>query len=73
MDLETDKRLWLDIGEAIAILANVIASRCAESPFCHERPAASALCSRLAESIDDQLDGTGWTVIEAAARAALVQ
>ena len=69
-DLDADKQLGFDIGEAIAALARTIASRCRASAFCVERPATTALCARLVEAVDDQVDGAAWAVIAAAARAA---
>ena len=70
-ELEADKQLWRDIGEAIAALARRIADGCAASAFVAGRPAVAALRERLVESIDDQLEPAAWTVVDAAARAAL--
>jgi hypothetical protein len=70
-DLDTEKRLWSEIGDAIASLARLVADGCDASVFCTERPATSALCARLVEAIDDRIDLAAWTVIEAAAQASL--
>ena len=73
VDLDADKRLWQEVGEALAALARLIADCCGASAFNATRPGTSALCSRLAESIDDQVDGAAWALIEAAARAAVLR
>ena len=70
-DLAADKQIWSAIGDAFAALARRIADGCAASAFVGDQPALSALCDRLTQSVDDQLDPDAWRVVDAAARAAL--
>ncbi len=70
-DLDGDKQIWSGVGEAIAALARMLVEGCDTSAFCAAPPSASAVCARLVESIDDQVDVAAWRLIEAAAGAAV--
>ena len=71
IDLDADKRIWSEVGVAIAAAAHRLAEGCRSSGFCATRPVSAVLCARFVEAIDDQVDGPAWALIEAAARAAL--
>ncbi|HEX4181140.1 MAG TPA: hypothetical protein VHY32_10150 [Caulobacteraceae bacterium] len=66
--LDQDVRRWRALGHAIVDLARLVSGQCAASAFCDGRPGVFALAVRLAEAIDDQVDGPAWRVIEAQAR-----
>ena len=68
-DLDTDKQIWSAIGVALAEVAQLVADGCQASGLCGGRPATTAICARLVEAIDDQVDVPAWEIIEAAASA----
>jgi hypothetical protein len=68
--LDADKTLWSGLGEAVAVLARRVCEACAVSAFGETRPKIDQVARQLSEAIDDQLDGQGWRVMDAAARLA---
>ncbi len=71
--LHADNRRWEALGAAVAELARAITSHCTASGFCDARPDAVLLTARICESFDDLMDEPAWTVVDAAARLAVLK
>jgi hypothetical protein len=66
--LDADVGRWIEIGGAIAALARLIQAHSAASQFCSARPDIEVLATRISETIDDQLDGPSWGLVDAVAK-----
>jgi hypothetical protein len=71
--LIADNRRWEALGATVAALAHAIVDHCAASGFCDARPDPVLLAVRISESFDDLMDEPAWTVVDAAARHAVLQ
>jgi hypothetical protein len=69
--LSADRAGWIEIGEAIAALAQLVTARCRASAFVFAAPNAVELGLRIVDAVDEPLDAAAFVVVSAAARRIL--
>ncbi len=69
--LASDRAAWIEVGEAIATLALLVAARCRSSAFVFAAPSAVELSGRIVDAVDEPFDAPAFAVVSAAARRRL--